>query len=85
MSDVRLSSASSTGSKVTGPSTGCSSPGNEPPAFVLPPRNARVALGGDARLEAEIWFGLGLKLSAVSLMFFHLQRILGRNTSSRPP
>uniref|UniRef100_A0A3B4WY91 Uncharacterized protein n=1 Tax=Seriola lalandi dorsalis TaxID=1841481 RepID=A0A3B4WY91_SERLL len=37
MSDVCLASASSTGSKVTGPSTGCSSPGNEPPAFVLPP------------------------------------------------
>uniref|UniRef100_A0A3B4YFQ5 Uncharacterized protein n=1 Tax=Seriola lalandi dorsalis TaxID=1841481 RepID=A0A3B4YFQ5_SERLL len=69
MSDVCLASASSTGSKVTGPSTGCSSPGNEPPAFVLPP--------------PEIWFGL--KLSAASLMFFHLQRILGRNTSSRPP
>ncbi|KAF0026982.1 hypothetical protein F2P81_021719 [Scophthalmus maximus] len=41
--------------KVTGPSSpGCGSRGNEPPAFVLPPRNARVALGGDARLEGKV-------------------------------
>ncbi|XP_045910375.1 myosin light chain kinase, smooth muscle-like [Micropterus dolomieu] len=52
MSNIRL--ASSAVSKVTGPSPGGSSLGNEPPAFVLPPRNARVALGGDARLEGKV-------------------------------
>ncbi|XP_050923881.1 myosin light chain kinase, smooth muscle-like, partial [Lates calcarifer] len=54
MSDVRLASASSPVSKVTGLSPGCSSHGSEPPAFVLPPRNARVTLGGDARLEGKV-------------------------------
>ncbi|XP_074550631.1 myosin light chain kinase, smooth muscle [Halichoeres trimaculatus] len=56
MSDVRLSSSSSSSSvsKVTGLSQGCSSRSNEPPAFTLPPRNARVALGGDARLEGKV-------------------------------
>uniref|UniRef100_A0A3Q0SRP4 Uncharacterized protein n=1 Tax=Amphilophus citrinellus TaxID=61819 RepID=A0A3Q0SRP4_AMPCI len=53
MSDVQLASAS-TVSKVTGLSQGCSSHGNEPPAFILPPRNARVTLGGDARLEGKV-------------------------------
>ncbi|KAM6978466.1 myosin light chain kinase, smooth muscle-like [Tautogolabrus adspersus] len=54
MSDVRLSAASSPVSKVTGLSPGCSSRSNEPPAFILPPRNARVALGGDARLDGKV-------------------------------
>uniref|UniRef100_A0A8D0A066 Uncharacterized protein n=1 Tax=Sander lucioperca TaxID=283035 RepID=A0A8D0A066_SANLU len=54
MSDFRLALASSPVSTVTGPSPGCSSHGNEPPAFILPPRNARVALGGDARLEGKV-------------------------------
>ncbi|TDH06478.1 hypothetical protein EPR50_G00113760 [Perca flavescens] len=54
MSDVRLALASSPVSTETGPSPGCSSHGNEPPAFILPPRNARVALGGDARLEGKV-------------------------------
>ncbi|XP_008303089.1 myosin light chain kinase, smooth muscle [Stegastes partitus] len=50
MSDVRLAAASSTVSTVAG----CSSHGYEPPAFILPPRNARVVLGGDARLEGKV-------------------------------
>ncbi|XP_076602369.1 myosin light chain kinase, smooth muscle isoform X2 [Chaetodon auriga] len=50
MSDVQLASASSTVSQMTA----CSSRGNEPPAFILPPRNARVVLGGDARLEGKV-------------------------------
>ncbi|KAF1383066.1 hypothetical protein PFLUV_G00150440 [Perca fluviatilis] len=54
MSDVRLALASSPVPTETGPSPGCSSHGNEPPAFILPPRNARVALGGDARLEGKV-------------------------------
>ncbi|XP_040912585.1 myosin light chain kinase, smooth muscle isoform X2 [Toxotes jaculatrix] len=56
MSDVRPPSASSSSSvsKVTDLSPGCSSRGSEPPAFVLPPRNARVTLGGDVRLEGKV-------------------------------
>ncbi|XP_041807381.1 myosin light chain kinase, smooth muscle isoform X3 [Chelmon rostratus] len=50
MSDVHSASASSTNSQVTG----YGSHGNEPPAFILPPRNSRVALGGDARLEGKV-------------------------------
>uniref|UniRef100_A0A8C6U6M0 Myosin light chain kinase, smooth muscle n=1 Tax=Neogobius melanostomus TaxID=47308 RepID=A0A8C6U6M0_9GOBI len=50
MSDVRLASASSAVSTVTGGG----SHGSHPPAFVLPPRNVRVALGGDARLEGKV-------------------------------
>uniref|UniRef100_A0A3B4HBI8 Uncharacterized protein n=1 Tax=Pundamilia nyererei TaxID=303518 RepID=A0A3B4HBI8_9CICH len=53
MTDVRLASVS-TVSKVTSLSQGCGSHGNEPPAFVLPPRNARVTLGGEARLEGKV-------------------------------
>uniref|UniRef100_A0AAV2K2F6 Ig-like domain-containing protein n=1 Tax=Knipowitschia caucasica TaxID=637954 RepID=A0AAV2K2F6_KNICA len=47
---MRLASASSAISTVTGGG----SHGSQPPAFVLPPRNARVALGGDARLEGKV-------------------------------
>uniref|UniRef100_A0A8D3DSK6 Myosin light chain kinase, smooth muscle n=1 Tax=Scophthalmus maximus TaxID=52904 RepID=A0A8D3DSK6_SCOMX len=56
LSDSRMSDVAPLAScKVTGPSSpGCGSRGNEPPAFVLPPRNARVALGGDARLEGKV-------------------------------
>uniref|UniRef100_A0A671UG81 Myosin light chain kinase, smooth muscle n=1 Tax=Sparus aurata TaxID=8175 RepID=A0A671UG81_SPAAU len=54
MSNVQLASASSTISQVSALSPGCSSHSNEPPAFILPPRNARVALGGDARLEGKV-------------------------------
>ncbi|CAK6974033.1 myosin light chain kinase%2C smooth muscle [Scomber scombrus] len=55
MSDVRFASASSSVAMVTtGPLPGCSSLSNEPPAFVLPPRNARVSLGADARLEGKV-------------------------------
>ncbi|XP_041858311.1 myosin light chain kinase, smooth muscle isoform X2 [Melanotaenia boesemani] len=54
MSDVRLVSASSSICKVTGPLMGCGSHGNEPPAFILPPRNIRVTLGGHARLEGKV-------------------------------
>ncbi|XP_070771208.1 myosin light chain kinase, smooth muscle [Enoplosus armatus] len=54
MSDSRLSSASSPVSKVTGLTPAGSSRGNEPPAFILPPRNTQVALGGDARLEGKV-------------------------------
>eukprot|EP00064_Thunnus_orientalis_P023004 superscaffoldBa00008289_g23228 len=54
MSDVRFASASSTVTKIAGLSPGCSSRGNEPPAFILPPRNARVTLGVDARLEGKV-------------------------------
>uniref|UniRef100_A0A3B5AD17 Uncharacterized protein n=1 Tax=Stegastes partitus TaxID=144197 RepID=A0A3B5AD17_9TELE len=61
MSDVRLAAASSTVSTVAG----CSSHGYEPPAFILPPRNARVVLGGDARLEG--------KVDAVCVLLFPLQ------------
>lgn len=50
MSDVRLASASSAVSVVTGGG----SHGSQPPAFVLPPRNVRVALGGKARLEGKV-------------------------------
>uniref|UniRef100_A0A669DKQ8 Myosin light chain kinase, smooth muscle n=1 Tax=Oreochromis niloticus TaxID=8128 RepID=A0A669DKQ8_ORENI len=53
MTDVRLASVS-TVSKVTSLSEGCGSHGNEPPAFVLPPRNARVTLGGEAQLEGKV-------------------------------
>ncbi|XP_024661230.2 myosin light chain kinase, smooth muscle isoform X2 [Maylandia zebra] len=53
MTDVRLASVS-TVSKVTSLSQGCGSHGNEPPAFVLPPRNARVTLGAEARLEGKV-------------------------------
>ncbi|XP_029980113.1 myosin light chain kinase, smooth muscle-like isoform X2 [Sphaeramia orbicularis] len=48
MSDVRLSSTSI--SKVTGHGS-C---GSQPPAFVQPPRNIRVRLGGDARLDGKV-------------------------------
>uniref|UniRef100_A0A3Q3NG71 Uncharacterized protein n=1 Tax=Labrus bergylta TaxID=56723 RepID=A0A3Q3NG71_9LABR len=61
MSNVRLSAASSPVSKVTGLSPGCSSRSNEPPAFILPPRNAQVALGGDARLEGKVRHALLLR------------------------
>ncbi|XP_036965131.1 myosin light chain kinase, smooth muscle isoform X3 [Acanthopagrus latus] len=54
MSDVQLASASSSVSQMSALSPGCSSHGNEPPAFILPPRNAQVALGGDARLEGKV-------------------------------
>ncbi|XP_069581233.1 myosin light chain kinase, smooth muscle [Brachyistius frenatus] len=54
MSDFRLSSVSPTVSKETSSSPGCSSRGIEPPAFVMPPRNARVTFGGDARLEGKV-------------------------------
>nr|XP_046259562.1 myosin light chain kinase, smooth muscle isoform X2 [Scatophagus argus] len=54
MSDVPLASASSTVSLLTGPSPGCSSSTNKPPAFILPPRNTRVVLGGDVRLEGKV-------------------------------
>ncbi|XP_033842327.1 myosin light chain kinase, smooth muscle [Periophthalmus magnuspinnatus] len=50
MSGTRLASASSAVSTVTGGS----SHGSQPPAFVLPPRNVKVALGGDARLEGKV-------------------------------
>uniref|UniRef100_A0A3B1KIJ8 Uncharacterized protein n=1 Tax=Astyanax mexicanus TaxID=7994 RepID=A0A3B1KIJ8_ASTMX len=33
---------------------GRSSPNNEAPVFTLPPRNARVCLGGTARLEGKV-------------------------------
>ncbi|XP_034430179.1 myosin light chain kinase, smooth muscle-like [Hippoglossus hippoglossus] len=49
MSDVRLTAASSTGPPGRG------SRGQEPPAFVLPPRNVRVPLGGHARLEGKVY------------------------------
>ncbi|XP_067373028.1 myosin light chain kinase, smooth muscle isoform X2 [Channa argus] len=54
MSDSQLASDFSNVSKVTAPSQRCSFQGNEPPAFVLPPRNVRVTLGGDARLEGKV-------------------------------
>ncbi|KAI9534600.1 hypothetical protein NQZ68_012833 [Dissostichus eleginoides] len=49
-----MTSLSSPVSTVTGPSPGCSSRGNEPPAFILPPRNARVSVGGVANLEGRV-------------------------------
>ncbi|XP_014839628.1 PREDICTED: myosin light chain kinase, smooth muscle-like [Poecilia mexicana] len=54
MSDVRLSAAPPSLCEVTASPTGCGFHGNEPPAFVLPPRNVRVSLGGDARLEGKV-------------------------------
>ncbi|XP_078142271.1 myosin light chain kinase, smooth muscle-like [Centroberyx gerrardi] len=54
MSGVQLASASSGISRATGLSPGRGSHGNEPPAFILPPRNARVSLGGEARLEGKV-------------------------------
>ncbi|XP_068184637.1 myosin light chain kinase, smooth muscle [Antennarius striatus] len=53
MSDIRSASSSSV-SLVTGPLPGCSSSSNEPPVFILPPRNVRVPLGGEARLEGKV-------------------------------
>ncbi|XP_054908979.1 myosin light chain kinase, smooth muscle isoform X2 [Poeciliopsis prolifica] len=54
MSDVRLSAAPPSLCDVTAPPTGCGFHGNQPPAFVLPPRNVRISLGGDARLEGKV-------------------------------
>ncbi|XP_023192924.1 myosin light chain kinase, smooth muscle isoform X3 [Xiphophorus maculatus] len=54
MSDVRLSAAPPPLCEVTASPTGCGFHSNEPPAFVLPPRNVRVSLGGDARLEGKV-------------------------------
>ncbi|XP_027880032.1 myosin light chain kinase, smooth muscle isoform X1 [Xiphophorus couchianus] len=54
MSDVRLSAAPPSLCEVTASPTGCGFHSNEPPAFVLPPRNVRVSLGGDARLEGKV-------------------------------
>ncbi|KAM4731434.1 myosin light chain kinase, smooth muscle isoform 1-T2 [Anableps anableps] len=54
MSDVRLSAAPPSACELTASPTGCGFRSNEPPAFVLPPRNVRVSLGGDARLEGKV-------------------------------
>ncbi|KAK5920285.1 hypothetical protein CgunFtcFv8_024109 [Champsocephalus gunnari] len=49
-----MTSLSSPVSTVTGPSPGCGFRDNEPPAFILPPRNARVSVGGVANLEGRV-------------------------------
>ncbi|XP_037831939.1 myosin light chain kinase, smooth muscle isoform X2 [Kryptolebias marmoratus] len=54
MMAVQLDSDDSCISMVTASSSGCGFQGIEPPAFVLPPRNVCVSLGGDARLEGKI-------------------------------
>ncbi|KAM4608725.1 myosin light chain kinase, smooth muscle [Polymixia lowei] len=54
MGDVQLATAASRISKTTGLLLGRGSHGNEPPAFTLPPRNARVNLGGTARLDGKV-------------------------------
>uniref|UniRef100_A0A3Q2ZZ77 Uncharacterized protein n=1 Tax=Kryptolebias marmoratus TaxID=37003 RepID=A0A3Q2ZZ77_KRYMA len=54
MMAVQLDSDDSCISMVTASSSGCGFQGIEPPAFVLPPRNVCVSLGGDARLEGKV-------------------------------
>ncbi|XP_034052186.1 myosin light chain kinase, smooth muscle-like isoform X2 [Gymnodraco acuticeps] len=49
-----MTSLSSPVSTVTGPSPGCGCRGNESPAFLLPPRNTRVSVGGVANLEGRV-------------------------------
>ncbi|XP_046902304.1 myosin light chain kinase, smooth muscle isoform X1 [Hypomesus transpacificus] len=52
MADVQL--VTSTRISKTSLTLGRGSPSNEPPAFTLPPRNARVSLGGTARLDGKV-------------------------------
>ncbi|MEQ2217703.1 hypothetical protein XENOCAPTIV_019961 [Xenoophorus captivus] len=54
MTDVRLSTATPSVCEVTASPAGSGLQSNEPPAFILPPRNVRVSLGGDARLEGKV-------------------------------
>ncbi|MEQ2225829.1 hypothetical protein ILYODFUR_021459, partial [Ilyodon furcidens] len=54
MTDVRLSTATPSVCEVTASPAGSGLQTNEPPAFILPPRNVRVSLGGDARLEGKV-------------------------------
>ncbi|MEQ2175960.1 hypothetical protein GOODEAATRI_023094 [Goodea atripinnis] len=55
MTDVRLSTATPSVCEVTASPAGSGLQSNEPPAFILPPRNVRVSLGGDARLEGKLF------------------------------
>lgn len=52
MADVQL--VTTTRISKTSLTLGRGSPSNEPPAFTLPPRNARVSLGGTARLDGKV-------------------------------
>lgn len=57
MGDVQLVTTRISKTSLT---QGQGSPSQDPPAFTLPPRNARVSPGGTARLDGKVWISLSL-------------------------
>ena len=80
MGDVQLVTTRISKTSLT---QGRGSPSQDPPAFTLPPRNARVSLGGTARLDGKVWISRS-PLPPLKIPFYPPDVVLVISVSFQP-